>query len=75
MALPVTARHSRTRAAIWMQVILSPFSIPYLLMAFAAWLVWGEGGWCVQGRALGFFAVQLAHNALWTSADFAGAFR
>ena len=38
----------------------------YTLMAVAAWLVWREGGWRAQGRALGLYLVQWALNALWT---------
>jgi tryptophan-rich sensory protein len=35
-------------------------------MAVAAWLVWREGGWKTQGRALGLFLLQWLLNALWT---------
>jgi translocator protein len=38
----------------------------YVTMAIAAWLVWREGGWRMQGRALGLFVLQWALNALWT---------
>lgn len=38
----------------------------YVTMAVAAWLVWREGGWRTQGRALGLFVLQWALNALWT---------
>ena len=38
----------------------------YATMAVAAWLVWREGGWRAQGRALGLFVLQWAVNALWT---------
>ncbi len=38
----------------------------YATMAVAAWLVWREGGWRAQGRALGLFVVQWLLNALWT---------
>jgi len=38
----------------------------YCMMAVAAWLVWQEGGWKSQQRALGWFLLQLALNALWT---------
>jgi tryptophan-rich sensory protein len=34
--------------------------------ATAAWLVWREGGWKQQGRALTLFLVQWLLNALWT---------
>lgn len=38
----------------------------YILMATAAWLVWRDGGWKVQGRALSLFVAQWLLNALWT---------
>jgi tryptophan-rich sensory protein len=38
----------------------------YLAMAVAAWLVWRCGGWREQRGALGLYLVQLALNALWT---------
>ena len=38
----------------------------YLLMAIAAWLVWREGGWKAQGRVLAGFLLQWLLNALWT---------
>ncbi|MBC7369499.1 MAG: tryptophan-rich sensory protein [Undibacterium sp.] len=38
----------------------------YATMAVAAWLVWREGGWRAQGRALGVFVLQWVLNALWT---------
>lgn len=38
----------------------------YATMAVAAWLVWREGGWRSQARALGLFILQWALNALWT---------
>ena len=38
----------------------------YILMAVAAWLVWREGGWKAQGRALRLFLLQWFLNALWT---------
>ncbi len=42
------------------------WTILYVMMAVAAWLVWREGGWKVQGRALGLFLLQWLLNALWT---------
>lgn len=42
------------------------WSLLYVLMAVAAWLVWREGGWKIQGRALGLFFLQWLLNALWT---------
>ena len=38
----------------------------YITMAVAAWLVWREGGWKAQRRALGLFIIQWFLNALWT---------
>ncbi len=38
----------------------------YVAMATAAWLVWRRGGWAVQRHALLLYAVQLALNAAWT---------
>lgn len=38
----------------------------YTLMAVAAWLVWRQGGFATQRRALSLFIVQLALNAAWT---------
>lgn len=42
------------------------WTILYILMAVAAWLVWREGGWKVQKFPLGLFLVQWVLNALWT---------
>lgn len=42
------------------------WTLLYTLMAVAAWLVWREGGWKVQRRALGWYLVQWGMNALWT---------
>jgi len=42
------------------------WSLLYVLMAVAAWLIWREGGWKAQGRALGLFLLQWLLNALWT---------
>ncbi len=38
----------------------------YSMMAVAAWLVARRGGWMAQRRALGWFLVQLALNAMWS---------
>ena len=38
----------------------------YVMMAVAAWLVWREGGWRTQRKALGLFLVQWLLNAVWT---------
>ena len=42
------------------------WSVLYQMMAVAAWLVWGRGGWSKQRRPLFVFLAQLALNALWT---------
>ncbi len=47
------------------------WSVLYLLMAVAAWLVWRRGALRDTVLALGLFVVQLAANALWTWLFFA----
>jgi len=42
------------------------WTVLYILMAVAAWLVWREGGWKTQGRVLAGFLMQWLLNALWT---------
>ena len=42
------------------------WSMLYAMMATSAWLVWRQGGWRTQRRALGWFLVQWALNVLWT---------
>jgi tryptophan-rich sensory protein len=42
------------------------WTLLYVLMAVAAWLVWREGGWKTQRLPLGLFLVQWLLNALWT---------
>jgi len=42
------------------------WTVLYVLMGIAAWLVWREGGWRVQRWALGLYLAQWALNALWT---------
>ena len=42
------------------------WTLLYITMAVAAWLVWREGGWKTQGRTLGLFLLQWLLNALWT---------
>jgi len=42
------------------------WSVLYLMMAIAAWLVWRVGGYRAANTALTLFLVQLALNALWS---------
>jgi benzodiazapine receptor len=42
------------------------WSILYILMGIAAWLVWRDRGIHRAAGALGLFVIQLAANALWT---------
>ena len=42
------------------------WSVLYLMMALAAWLIWRVHGFRGAPWALGLFLVQLALNALWT---------
>lgn len=47
------------------------WTLLYVLMAFAAWLVWRSHGFRANRTALMLFLVQLAANALWTWLFFA----
>jgi tryptophan-rich sensory protein len=47
------------------------WTVLYVLMGLAAWLVWREGGFRAAKPALTLFLVQLALNALWTWIFFA----
>jgi len=42
------------------------WSVLYLMMAVAAWLVWRNGGFALRRGALTLYLVQLALNALWS---------
>jgi len=42
------------------------WTVLYVLMAVAAWLVWRKAGFSGAGAALTLFVVQLALNALWS---------
>lgn len=42
------------------------WTVLYLLMGVAAWLVWRVGGFAAARTALALFLVQLAFNALWS---------
>ncbi|BFI30442.1 translocator protein [Marchantia polymorpha subsp. ruderalis] len=41
------------------------WSILYPLMGLASWLIWAEGGFQVQGKALTLYAIQLVLNLAW----------
>jgi tryptophan-rich sensory protein len=42
------------------------WTLLYVLMAVAAWMVWREGGWKAQWRVLSVFILQWLLNTLWT---------
>ncbi|HZH90481.1 MAG TPA: TspO/MBR family protein [Pyrinomonadaceae bacterium] len=42
------------------------WTLLYLMMAVAAWLVWRERGFAGAGTALALFSLQLILNALWS---------
>lgn len=42
------------------------WTLLYIMMAVAAWLVWRKGGWKGQGPVLGLFLLQWLLNSLWT---------
>ena len=46
------------------------WTVLYLMMAVAAWLVWRKGGWRAQRGPLALYLLQLALNALWTPVFF-----
>ena len=46
------------------------WTLLYLAMGVAAWLVWKRGGWSAQRGALTLFLVQLALNAAWSGLFF-----
>ncbi|WJI15073.1 tryptophan-rich sensory protein [Pseudoxanthomonas winnipegensis] len=58
LALPSWAPPAAVFGPVW--------SVLYVLMGIAAWLVWRRGGWAAQRRALTVFVAQLALNALWS---------
>ena len=47
------------------------WTVLYVVMAVAAWLVWRRGGWAEQSRPLGAYLVQLLVNLAWTPVFFA----
>lgn len=42
------------------------WTVLYLIMAVAAWLVWQRAGWPASRRPLALFLAQLALNTLWS---------
>ena len=46
------------------------WTLLYLAMAVAAWLVWKRGGWSTNRFPLGLYLNQLILNALWTPVFF-----
>jgi benzodiazapine receptor len=58
LAQPAWAPPSWVFGPVW--------TVLYVLMAVAAWLVWRSGGFRQNRLALGFFLVQLVFNALWS---------
>lgn len=42
------------------------WTLLYVMMAVAAWLVWRRGGWRAQRGPLALYLLQLVLNALWT---------
>jgi benzodiazapine receptor len=46
------------------------WTVLYLMMSVAAWLVWREGGWKSRQWPLGLFLGQLFLNAIWTPVFF-----
>lgn len=63
LTLPAWAPPSWLFAPVW--------TLLYILMGAAAWLVWGEHGFREARVALTLFLSQLAFNALWTWLFFA----
>jgi benzodiazapine receptor len=69
---------SRYQPGIWYEGLIKPgwtppnwvfapvWSLLYLMMGVAAWLVWKQGGFAAAAWPLGFFLLQLALNGLWS---------
>ncbi|HET7273651.1 MAG TPA: TspO/MBR family protein [Longimicrobiaceae bacterium] len=63
LARPGWAPPSEVFGPVW--------TVLYILIGIAAWLVWLERGFSAARAALGLFVVQLVANALWTWLFFA----
>jgi len=63
LARPIWAPAPSVFGPVW--------SVLYLLMGIAAWLVWRERGFAYARTALSLFFVQLVANALWSWLFFA----
>ncbi|MDZ7773144.1 MAG: TspO/MBR family protein [Balneolaceae bacterium] len=63
LALPTWAPPAWLFGPVW--------TVLYLLMGVAAWLIWREEGHTRRRSALGLFVVQLGLNALWSWLFFA----
>lgn len=46
------------------------WTLLYLAMAVAAWLVWRKGGWTANAGALTLYGLQLALNVMWSAIFF-----
>jgi len=69
---------SRYQPGIWYQGLIKPawtppnwlfgpvWSLLYLMMGIAAWLVWKQNGLSAAALPLGFFILQLVLNGLWS---------
>jgi tryptophan-rich sensory protein len=71
----VTGWYAQAEKAPWTppnEVFGPVWLVLYTLMGVAAWLVWREVGNIYRTRALLFYVIQLAVNAVWTPVFFAG---
>ncbi len=69
---------SRYQPGAWYEELIKPgwtppnwvfapvWSLLYLMMGIAAWLVWKQGGFAAAAWPLGFFLLQLILNGLWS---------
>ena len=67
LAQPAWAPPSWVFGPVW--------TVLYVLMGVAAWLVWREAGFSAASVALGLFLTQLALNAVWTPLFFGAGLR